>query len=211
VTASVAHETAQPVAAIRTYARTTSDLLDRGDGETARANLAAIERLADRIGAVTSELRGFARRRTDRQRPVALAEVVDGALLILKEQLRGVRLKRPAIDAALTVSGGRVRLEQVLVNVLQNAIEALRGHPNPLITADLTVDDQHVVLGVQDNGPGIADDVAARLFTPFVTSRPDGLGLGLVISQDIMIEFGGAIRHVPTAAGTRFEIEMARP
>ncbi|USI75048.1 sensor histidine kinase [Sphingomonas morindae] len=211
VTASVAHETAQPVAAIRTYAQTSATLLDQGDGETVRANLAAIARLADRIGAVTSELRGFARRRTDHQRPVLLADIVDGARLILKEQLRSVRLVAPAIDPTLAVWGGKVRLEQVLVNVLQNALEATRGQAEPAITLDLAVEERRLVLGIQDNGPGIGEDVARRLFTPFVTSRPDGLGLGLVIAHDIMIEFGGALRHVPGPAGARFEIEMVRP
>lgn len=210
VTASVAHETAQPVAAIRTYARSSATLLDRGDDETVRANLSAIERLAERIGAITAELRGFARRRTDRERPVALADIVDGALLILKEQLRDVHVERPVVSSTLMVSGGRVRLEQVLVNLLQNALEALRGHPEPRIAMDLQTTNERAVLGIEDNGSGIAPDVATRLFTPFVTSRPDGLGLGLVISHDIMVEFGGTLRHVPTASGARFEIEMVR-
>jgi two-component system C4-dicarboxylate transport sensor histidine kinase DctB len=208
VTASVAHETAQPVAAIRTYAQTSAALLDRGETGAVRDNLGAIARLSDRIGAVTQELRGFARRQPGALRPVALAEVIDGALLILKEQLRAVTLTRDPVDAALTVMGGRVRLEQVLVNVLQNAIEALADTADPRLALTLGADNGQVVLAVTDNGPGIADEVAARLFTPFVTSRRDGLGLGLVIAHDIMVELGGTLRHVPTAAGARFEIAM---
>lgn len=208
ITASVAHETAQPVAAIRTYAQTSTMLLDRGDTLAVRENLAAIARLSDRIGTVTRELRGFARRQPGTLRPVSLAEVVDGALLILKEQLRTVTLTRDPIDPALTVTGGRIRLEQVLVNVLQNAIEALHGTPGSLIAMSLERDGRQVVLAVTDNGPGVADDVVARLFTPFVTSRSDGLGLGLVIAHDIMTELGGTLRHVPAATGARFEIEM---
>ncbi len=207
VTASVAHETAQPVAAIRTYARTTEQLLDRGDYAAVRANLTTIAGLSDRIGAVTGELRGFARRRSGQQRPVPVSEVVDGALLILKEQLRPIRLVRPAVDPALLVSGGRVRLEQVLVNVLQNALEALRGQQDAQIVMDISIGPK-VVLSVQDNGPGIAPDVASRLFTPFVTSRAEGLGLGLVISHDIMVELGGTLRLAQSAVGARFEIEM---
>lgn len=208
VTASVAHETAQPVAAIRTYARTSAALLEHGDTAAVRDNLAAIARLSDRIGAVTQELRGFARRRTGVLRPVALAEVVDGALLILKERLRAVTLACDPIDAGLMVTGGRVRLEQVLVNVLQNAIEALADTPAPRIALTLQGGEGRVVLAVTDNGPGIAEAVAARLFTPFVTSRSDGLGLGLVIAHDIMVELGGTLRHRPSPAGARFEIEM---
>jgi two-component system C4-dicarboxylate transport sensor histidine kinase DctB len=120
--------------------------------------------------------------------------VIEGALLILKEQLKGIAITQPFAD--YKVEGGKVRLEQVLVNLLQNAAQALRDNPMPAITLHLSVDDDTVTLAVCDNGPGIADDVKQRLFTPFVTSRPNGLGLGLVISQDIMTDAGGALRFV---------------
>lgn len=208
VTASVAHETAQPVAAIRTYAQTSAMLLDRGDAAAVRENLTTIARLSDRIGTVTERLRGFARRRPGPLRPVPLAEVVEGATLILREQLRAVSFSAPAIDPALRVIGGRVRLEQVLVNLMQNALEALRDRPAPRLTLSLDAGPERVVLTVEDNGPGVPPDVAERLFTPFVTSRAEGLGLGLVIAQDIMIEVGGSLRHIAGEAGARFAIEM---
>ncbi|MET0249496.1 MAG: ATP-binding protein [Sphingobium sp.] len=210
ITASVAHETAQPVAAIRTYAQTSDTLLTRGSLEEVRANLSTIARLADRIGAVTGELRGFARRQTGTLRPVSVAEVIEGAVLILKEQLRGVTLKLPEVDRDLAVVGGKVRLEQVLVNLLQNALEALADCPDPVMEMTQETDDTHVRLIVTDSGPGIAPDVAQRLFTPFVTSRDKGLGLGLVISQDIMVELGGWLLLLPSDAGARFEIGMRR-
>lgn len=208
VTASVAHETAQPVAAIRNHAAASAMLLERGNASGVRDNLTAIARLADRIGTVTAELRGFSRRGTGAVRTVSLAEVVDGALLILREQLRAVAGERPAIDPALMVRGGRVRLEQVLVNILQNALEALRGRAEPRIDLNVRGEGETVVLTVADNGPGLAPEVRARLFTPFVTSRPEGLGLGLVIAHDIMLEFGGTLRHVDAPGGARFEIVM---
>ncbi len=210
VTASVAHETAQPVAAIRTYAQTSAMLLDRGDEAAVRDNLTAIARLSDRIGTVTERLRGFARRRPGTLRPIALVEVVEGAGLILKEQLRRITFDQPSIDPALTIIGGRVRLEQVLVNLIQNALEALRDAPDPRIVLAVEPGAREVVLSVTDNGPGVPADVAERLFTPFVTSRAEGLGLGLVIAHDIMVELGGALRHVPTDRGARFEIVMVR-
>ncbi|MEG3168110.1 ATP-binding protein [Sphingomonas sp. LB3N6] len=206
VTASVAHETAQPVAAIRNYAAVSATLLRRGNAHDVLENLEAIARLADRIGTVTAELRGFSRRRTGPVRAVSLAEVVDGALLILREQLRAVAGDRPVIDPAVMVRGGRVRLEQVLVNILQNALEAVRERADPRIDLHLRYDSETVVLTVDDNGPGLAHAVRSRLFTPFVTSRPEGLGLGLVIAHDIMLEFGGTLRHADTPVGARFEI-----
>jgi two-component system C4-dicarboxylate transport sensor histidine kinase DctB len=210
VTASVAHETAQPVAAIRTYAQTSATLLEQGRNAAVQDNLLSIARLADRIGSVTSELRGFARRGAGTVRPVSLAEVIDGAMLILKDQLRGVRLDRPAVPPTLMVMGGKVRLEQVLVNLMQNAIDALGDRNNARITMQVGTDADEVLLTIADNGPGIPPDVAERLFTPFVTSRANGLGLGLVISQDIMADLGGSLRLRPDDAGATFEIRMQR-
>lgn len=210
VTASVAHETAQPVAAIRAYAETSETLLDRGDEGAVRQNLAAIRRLSDRIGAVTAELRGFSRRRPGEVRALPLAEVIDGALLILKDQLRPIALECPPPPRGLMVMGGRVRLEQVLVNLIQNAIEALAATPDPRLAIETIAAEARVRVRVRDNGPGIAPEVAERLFTPFVTSRPSGLGLGLVIASDIMTELGGALRLVPATGGACFEMELAR-
>nr|WP_209023245.1 ATP-binding protein [Sphingomonas jejuensis] len=210
VTASVAHETAQPVAAIRTYAETSRLLLERGDTAAVVANLAAIGRLTDRVGAVTTELRGFARRRAGDLRAVPLADVVEGAMLILKEQLRAVTLDVAPIDPALAVTGGRVRLEQVLVNLMQNAIEAMAATPHPVLTLSTVVAADVVRLTVADTGPGIPAHIAERLFTPFVTSRDSGLGLGLVIAHDIMIDLGGTLRQLPSAEGAVFEITMRR-
>ncbi|GGB29411.1 two-component sensor histidine kinase [Sphingomonas metalli] len=210
ITASVAHETAQPVAAIRNYAVTGEQLLDRGALEEVRGNLRAIDRLTGRIGAVTAELRGFSRKGSGAIGPVPLAEVIDGARLILKERLARVALILPDIPADLIVIAGRVRLEQVMVNLLQNAIEALEGQADPRIVLTLATMPDTVALTVADNGPGIAPDIAAKLFTPFATSRPQGLGLGLTIAQDIMHDLGGALRLVPGGGGAVFVVEMRR-
>lgn len=214
ITASVAHETAQPVAAIRTYAASGATLLDRGAAAEARENFVKIGGLAERIGAVTAQLRGFARRQTGEVRPVDIAEVIDGALLILRQQLRGVALDLPTLDPRLAVIGGKVRLEQVLVILMQNAVEAIAASETRRIALSLTSDATHVRLVVADTGPGVSPEIAARLFTPFVTSRPQGLGLGLVIAHDIMVELGGTLRLLPGegggGGGARFEIGMRR-
>ncbi len=215
ITASVAHETAQPVTAIRSYAVSSALLLERGALDDVRTNLATIGRLADRIAAVTAQLRGFSRRQSGALRPVAIADVVAGALLIMKDQLRDIAFAAPTLDPGLMVIGGKVRLEQVLVILLQNAAEAVTDRPSPWIhlALDMT-EDKTVRLTVQDSGTGIAPDVAARLFTPFATSRPQGLGLGLVIARDIMTELGGWLRLLPSEApgeaGAMFEIGMRR-
>lgn len=210
VTASVAHETAQPVAAIRNYAATSAILLDRGDAGEVRANLAAIGRLADRIGAVTAHLRGFARKGAGGPEAVPLNAVVEGAQLILKEMLSRIRLQIHASDPGLLVRGDRVRLEQVLVNLLQNAVEAVQDIDDPAIDLTITHNADEVRLTLQDNGRGIPPEIAAQLFIPFVTSRASGLGLGLVIAKDIVEEFGGTLTAVQSAQGACFEIVLLR-
>ncbi len=210
ITASVAHETAQPIAAIRNYVAAARQLLARGDSRQVDDNLGAIARLTDRIGLVTAELRGFARKGSGTIGPVPLADVVDGARLILKERLSEVAFTIPDIPPDLMVVAGRVRLEQVLVNLLQNALEALDGRPDPAIAVEVQVEPTIVALVVADNGPGIDPAVAERMFTPFVTSRPTGLGLGLVIAQDIMTDLGGTLRLIPTGCGARFEATLRR-
>lgn len=210
VTASVAHETAQPVAAIRNYAASGEQLLDRGETEEVRGNLRAIARLTERIGTVTEQLRSFARKGSGELTAVALSDVIDGARLMLKERLSAVTLVLPDLPPDLKVIAGRVRLEQVIINLLQNATEALKEVAGPRITIALDASGDDLRLTICDNGPGVAPDIAARIFTPFVTSRAKGLGLGLVISQDIMIDLGGALRYVPSDTGACFEVQMRR-
>lgn len=212
ITASLAHETAQPVAAIRTYAQTSRMLIERGEKAMVEENLTAIARLADRIGMIIAELRGFSRRSPHDGAPVTVGAVLEGTLLILKEQLKAITITLPQDGLEITVAGGKVKLEQVLANLLQNALEALRDRGDPRITLELRASAEAVLLCVIDNGPGIAEDLAARLFTPFATSRPDGLGLGLVIAQDIMTEAGGSLRFRPgeNGVGARFDMEMRR-
>jgi len=206
VTASVAHETAQPVAAIRNYARSAEQLLDLGAEGEVRGNLSAIDQLAERIGVITAQLRGFARKASAGESAVPLAEVVDGAQLLLKERLAALTFDIPAIPGELKVRGDKVRLEQILVNLLQNATEALGARPDARITLAVAVEDERLRLTVSDNGPGIAPEISERLFTPFATSRAEGLGLGLVIAQDIAQEFGGSLRLVPSETGAAFEL-----
>lgn len=210
VTASVAHETAQPVAAIRNYAASSALLLDRGDHDEVRSNLATISRLADRIGKVTAHLRGFARKGGGEIGPVPLHEVIEGATLILRDQLAGVTFDLEPVRRGLVVQGERVRLEQVMVNLLQNAIEALYCVSEPRIRIAVAADKKNVVLKVSDNGPGVDPAIAPALFTPFATSRTTGLGLGLVIAKDIVEEFGGRLSLQPREHGACFEVVLVR-
>ena len=205
ITAGVAHEINQPVAAIRTFAENGATLIDRDAPEKARENLARIVDLTARIGTITGELRAFARRRAGAGGTAPLGSVLDGTLLLLGERARGV--VRVEIDARLLVRplvGDRTRLEQVVINLVQNAIEAVDGRPDGRVTLTAGLADGSIELTVADNGPGLDPTVAASLFTPFASAKPEGLGLGLAIARDIAREFGGDITHRPGPTGATF-------
>jgi two-component system C4-dicarboxylate transport sensor histidine kinase DctB len=212
VAAGVAHEINQPVAAIRSFVDNATELLARGSLPTVQENLAAVVGLTERIGLITQELRSFARKSTGALALVDVNKALDGALLMLAARLRsaGVRLDRGASDC-VTVLAERVRLEQVVINLLQNAIDALSGHPSPVIELRVEVDEGQVRLVVADNGPGLPQHVIDALFQPFVTTKSQGLGLGLVISRDIVAEFGGALELARSGPeGATFVVTLLR-
>jgi len=202
ITAGVAHEINQPIAAIRTFAENSLRYLERAQPEKARGNLDTIVELTARVGAITNELRNFARRKPTPLGPVAVQSAVDGTLLLIGDRLRaqGIALDVAIENPAAVVHADRVRLEQVLVNLLQNATDAVHEVKEPRI-ALRTHGSEPVHIDVCDNGPGVPAELLPQLFTPFVTGRPDGLGLGLAIASDIMAEFGGALTLIPSPLG----------
>lgn len=212
VTAGVAHEINQPVAAIRSFAENAATFLARGDAGKARDNLRTIVSLTERIGAITSELRTFARRSAPLVGPVEIAPVIDGALLLVGDRIHeaGVTIERRGDESGLHCLADRVRLEQILVNLFQNALDALDGRPDPRIRVETAADEDIAIL-VADNGPGVDLAVADNLFTPFVTGKPQGLGLGLGIARDIAREFGGALVALPSPiGGAAFKLTVRR-
>ena len=202
ITAGVAHEINQPVAAIRTFAENALAYLDREQAGKARGNLDHIVELTARVGAITGELRNFARRAPAPLGPVSLQSAIDGALLLIGDRLRahGIALDVSVEDPAIAVHAGRVRLEQVLINLLQNAADAVRDVDGARVTL-LAHGSDPVLIDIYDNGPGVPADILPQLFTPFVTGRPDGLGLGLAIASDIMNGFGGTLTLIPSPLG----------
>jgi two-component system C4-dicarboxylate transport sensor histidine kinase DctB len=213
VAAGVAHEINQPVATIRAYADNAKTFLDRGNGETAKENLGLIAELTDRIGAITAELKGLARKGRQAAEPVELKAAIDGALFLLKSRFAGSfdRLSIGDIPFGLTVLGQRIRLEQVLINLLQNALEAIDDKADATITIGLSrLTDDEVDLSVSDTGPGLPDHVRDNLFIPFTTSKEGGLGLGLVIARDIVTEYGGRLSVDTSKNGTTFTITLKR-
>lgn len=204
VAAGVAHEINQPVSAIRAYADNASEFLRRQDAVSAQENLGTIASLTERIGHITGELRAFSRKAGASVGPTSLKDALEGAILLVGPRARrqGVALQWPPEDQDVLVRANRIRLEQVLVNLLQNALESLEGQPDGRVIVALQDLGATVQVHVNDNGPGLSAEAHARLFTPFFTSKPEGLGLGLVICRDIVAEFGGELRAArPSDAG----------
>lgn len=210
ITAGVAHEINQPVAAIRSFAENAQGFLARDDSAKAGENLGRIVDLTQRIGTITAELRNFARRRTPEIGAVEVDAAIESTLLLIGDRLRaqGVTLERRG-DTGLRVAADRVRLEQILINLIQNALDALAGRDGATIRIMTARAGERVEIEVADNGPGVAPELADQLFMPFVTGRAEGLGLGLPIARNIAREFGGELRLASSLLnGAAFVIEL---
>ncbi|SMF18297.1 two-component system, NtrC family, C4-dicarboxylate transport sensor histidine kinase DctB [Azospirillum oryzae] len=200
LSAGLAHELNQPLAALRTLSGNSVKFLQRGNLEAAQGNLERIAALVDAMGALTSQLKSFARKSSGAPRPVAVRRPIDNALFLLDQRLRrsgvAVHLDVPEEVTALCDPN---RLEQVLVNLVANGLDALAGREDGRLALTARTEDGRVRIDVADNGPGLSADVLPRLFEPFFTTKEGakegggGLGLGLAISAGIVRDFGGAL------------------
>jgi len=212
IAAGVGHEVNQPVTAIGTYAHNSTLLIDAGREAEARENMTRIVALTQQIGSITGELRGFARRATGVSRSVSIDDAIAGALLLLGDRIRttAARINYEPAGREVAVIAEHVRLEQVLVNLLQNALDS--AGERSVIDIVVTLTGQSVEVAIGDDGPGLSARARADLFQPFSTTKPDGLGLGLVISRGIMVDFGGDLvaHNPPSGAEFVMRLQVAR-
>ncbi|HEY8876511.1 MAG TPA: ATP-binding protein [Roseateles sp.] len=196
--ASITHEINQPLAALRALNDNARVFLERGMQADAEGNLEAIDALTQRIAAIVAQLKGFARRDELRVQPVSVAASFQAAVALVSAEARRRRVKIdcPPVPDGLAVLGQQVRIEQVLVNLLRNGIDASAEKGGGTVTLQAEVEGHQALLRVTDDGPGLADEVLARLFEPFFTTkrRGDGLGLGLSISASIANALGGSLQ-----------------
>jgi two-component system C4-dicarboxylate transport sensor histidine kinase DctB len=204
----LAHEVNQPLAALRTYLSSTRLLIERKDSASAVANITIMEGAVQRLSTLTSDLKRLSRRSDDARECVDLAEVARRVAALLRFRLSdaGASLHLEAA-CAVFVTGNANRLEQVVMNLLLNAMDAVSETQERTISLSVAgqADGAHLV--VADRGPGIPDEERAHLFEPFFTTKAVGLGLGLAISFAIVRDHGGSITHERSGAGeTRFSV-----
>lgn len=205
MSAALSHEYNQPLAAIRSDAEIAGMLIERGRATEAKTNLGRIEGMVTRMAEIAKTLKGFTRKSGTDIKPVSLRQVVDEATLLLQPQ---IKQKQVALELALSeediiVAGGRIRLEQVVVNLLSNAVDAVAGRPLPQVRLSLSRDGKEAVLTVSDNGPGIDADALPQIFDPFFTTKEvgAGLGLGLSIAYKIVHDFSGTLKAANLPGG----------
>ncbi|MTH66281.1 sensor histidine kinase [Paracoccus shanxieyensis] len=213
MSAGVSHELNQPLAAMKTYLAGARLLLQRGRGEEALSSFQRIDDLVERMGAITRQLKSYARKGGEAFEPVDLRAALSSALVMMEPQLRNrtIRLQRNIPRYPIMVYCDRIRLEQVIINLLRNAIDAIKPVREPMI--EITVSSgSHAFLSVRDNGPGVSD--LEKLFEPFFTTKKpgEGTGLGLAISSGIAADFGGRLTahnaEGDEGRGAVFELEL---
>ena len=205
MSAALSHELNQPLAATRTYADNAGILIGRGRIDEAREAVGRIASLVDRMASISRHLRNFARKPNQKLGPVPLDEAVRDTLEIVAWRLKaaGAELAVDLGPAVPVVHAGPVRLQQVLVNIITNAADAVEGLPDRRIELRARPDGERVRISIADRGPGVPEAIAGRIFDPFFSTKGvgKGLGLGLSISYNIIKDFGGSLTVARRADG----------
>ncbi|SER81403.1 two-component system, sensor histidine kinase AauS [Pseudomonas sp. NFACC02] len=207
---SIAHELNQPLAALRTLSGNTVRFIERGALDTASTNLRTINDLVDRMGRITASLRAFARRGEDKGQ-ASLIKAVEAALQLLAGRLENsaLDLHQQIDDVELSID--QTRLEQILVNLIGNALDAMQAQPLPVLWLEGDLFEGRYRLRVRDNGHGIDAEARKHLFEPFFTTKPgeQGLGLGLTLSASLAAAAGGSLNaEDPAEGGTMFVLVL---
>jgi two-component system C4-dicarboxylate transport sensor histidine kinase DctB len=210
MSAAVSHELNQPLAAMKTYLAGARLLLDRRRVAEAGSSFQRIDDLIDRMSAITRQLKSYARKGGDAFEPVDLRDALKGAITIMEPQLRAmmVEITQNLPRRPVMVLADRLRLEQVIINLLRNALDAMKDNERREIDV-LIAEGDEAVLSVRDIGTGIED--LETLFEPFYTTKKpgEGVGLGLAISSGIVSDLGGRLTaRNPDPGGAVFEIRL---
>lgn len=216
---ALAHELNQPMTAARALARSVQELLRASPPDMKRAdgNLATMIAQVDHASGIVKRMRDFLRRGTPRISTLDVKTLLTDALALADAEIsaRRIRIRANVSPDLPTVFGDRVQLQQVVLNLVRNASDAIAGagksNGEIVISVHSEVQPDRLEFGILDNGPGLDAEVADRLFEPLVTSKIEGLGLGLPISMSIVEAHGGKIwlhSHAPGATEFRFSLPL---
>lgn len=212
MSASITHELNQPLTALRTMSDNAVLLFERGRMEDVRNNLKTISQVVARMGTITGKLKSFARKSNAELAAVSIHTSISNAMVLVERRLQldkvGFQLNIDQADIYALCDSNR--LEQVLLNLMTNALDSMAGCPVRQLRLDVNSTPERVFIRVADSGPGLSEEARQRLFEPFYTSKPqgEGLGLGLAISEQIIRDFGGSLRAEQASAGACFVIEL---
>ena len=205
--AGVTHELSQPLTAIRAFSDNAVTFLSRGQTDKAIENLSFISAASERMGAIIGQLKGFARKSNNYDNqviPVDLAQSISTSARFLENdfQQNGCLLEIVIADQ-IQVAGDAMRIEQVLINLLRNALQATDSSLNKIVSVTLSRQKNNAEIRIIDSGSGLTDEIAARLFEPFFTTKATGkgLGLGLAISSSIVQAMNGQLSAKNQADG----------
>ena len=215
---TLAHELNQPLAALVNYAAAARSLAAQGKTDLLNDSLLALSSQALRAADIVGRIRRWVRQHPEAREPCDLNTTVDQSLaLLLRAEARrhGVAVRLELAPGPQRVNADRVLLEQVVLNLGLNALQAMHTHGTPPADRELllrtTSDTRFACLEVLDRGPGLPPEIAERLFEPFFTTRSDGLGLGLNICRSIVESMGGELRaRNREVGGAVFEIRLPR-
>jgi two-component system sensor kinase FixL len=212
---AIAHEINQPLTAIATHAQAAKRLLDMDglDVATLQEACTQIAEQALRAGQVVRRIRAFVTKRESHKEFATLNEVVRSVLELAAADAReaGVRVELRLDATPPSVLIDAVQLQQVCLNLIRNAIDAMRDKPEGerILEISSRVDGATHELGFDDRGPGVSEVIRQRLFHPFFTTKPDGMGMGLSISQSIVAAHGGTLKYQANEhGGARFVIAL---
>ncbi len=220
LSAGLVHEISQPLSAIQTFLASTQLLMERGETELVRENLVEIDKLIRRVTSIVSHLKTFSSKSRGILSRVVLQQVVDNALLVLTPRFNktSIELKWQPPEKPIAVHADEIKLEQILINLIRNAMDAVEseqkevGQHSGEISILLSAEGQQARISICDNGCGIDADDLPKLFDPFFTTKPpgEGLGLGLSVSFGIVEEFGGQLEAEPNPdGGTTFNLTLS--
>ena len=203
MSSAITHEMNQPLTGLRTILSSNELLIERGEMQILNANMKLVNTLVDRMSAMTTQLKTFAFNRPDKLEPVSVSDTLQQVLRIHQHRLDkcNVRVRMPA--QLNSILGEPHRLNQVLGNLIVNALDAMQGNDDQSLIISAVQEQDKIIIEVTDNGPGVNEEQLEHIFEPFYTSKKigEGLGLGLVITANSVRDMQGTITALNNSTG----------